>query len=105
MFDDLTWDAILQAWPWFGAAAAVFVFAVGLFIALRPKPKRKAEKAAKGADKKDWTLTGKLTLPILSQSERLYSKWRRLGFPLAQVASNTAKFVGEGRRYLKQKWL
>ena len=60
MFDDLTWDAILQAWPWFGAAAAVFVFAVGLFIALRPKPKRQAEKAAEGADKKDWTLTGRI---------------------------------------------
>ena len=60
MFDDLTWDAILQAWPWFGAAAAVFVFAVGLFIALRPKPKRQAEKAAEGADKSDWTLTGRI---------------------------------------------
>ena len=25
MFDNLTWDAILQAWPWFGAAAVVFI--------------------------------------------------------------------------------
>ena len=46
MFDDLTWDAILQAWPWFGAAAVVFVVAVGLFIALKPKPKRQPETAA-----------------------------------------------------------
>jgi hypothetical protein len=60
MFDDLTWDAILQAWPWFGAAAVVFIVAVGLFIALKPKLKRHPETAAEGADKKDWTLTGRI---------------------------------------------
>src|SRR5262245_56116854 len=60
MFDDLTWDAILQAWPWFGAAAVVFIVAVGLFIALKPKPKRQAEKAAESADKKNWALTGRI---------------------------------------------
>ena len=60
MFDYLTWDATLQAWPWFGAAAVVFVVAVGLFIALKPKPKPQAEKAAEGAGKKDWTLTGRI---------------------------------------------
>jgi hypothetical protein len=43
MFDDLTWDAMLQAWPWFGAAAVVFIVAVGSFIALKPKPKRQPE--------------------------------------------------------------
>ena len=40
MFDDLTWMQLLQAWPRFGAAVLVFVVAVGLFIALKPKPKR-----------------------------------------------------------------
>jgi hypothetical protein len=40
MFDDLKWDTILQAWPWFGDAAVVFVVAVRLFIALKPKPIR-----------------------------------------------------------------
>ena len=104
MFDDLTWDAILQAWPWFGAAAVVFIVAVGLFIALKPKLKRHPETTSTVSDKKDWTLTGKSTLPILRQSGSLCSKWRRLGFPLAQVASNTAKFVGEGQRYLRRRW-
>jgi hypothetical protein len=60
MFDDLTWDALLRAWPWFGAAAAVFVFAVGLFVALKSKPERQIENAAEGADKRDWTLTGRI---------------------------------------------
>jgi hypothetical protein len=44
---DLTWAVILQAWPWFIAAATVFVVAVGLVIARKPKlnrphPKRPA---------------------------------------------------------------
>ena len=62
MFDELTWDAILQAWPWFGAAAVVFVVAVRLFIALKPKPKRQPETAADAADKMGWTLTGRIDL-------------------------------------------
>jgi hypothetical protein len=61
MFDDLTWEAILQAWPWFGAAAAVFVVAVGLFIALA-KPKRQIEAAADADDRMGWTLTGRIDL-------------------------------------------
>jgi hypothetical protein len=60
MFDDLTWDVILQAWPWFGAAAVVFVVAVGLFIVLKPRSKRQAEKAAEGADKIGWKSTGRI---------------------------------------------
>jgi hypothetical protein len=62
MFDDLKWDTILQAWPWFGAAAVVFVVAVRLFIALKPKPKRQPETAADAADKMGWTLTGRIDL-------------------------------------------
>ena len=60
MFDDPTWDVILQGWPWFGAAAVVFVLAVGLCIVLKPRSKRQAETAAEDADKKDWTLTGRI---------------------------------------------
>ena len=59
MFDELTWDAMLQAWPWFGAAAVVFIVAVGSFIALKPKPKRQPETPA---DKMGWTLTGRIDL-------------------------------------------
>jgi hypothetical protein len=62
MFDDLTWDVILQAWPWFGATAVVFVVAVGLFIVLKPRSKRQAEKAAEGVDKIGWMLTGRIDL-------------------------------------------
>ena len=62
MFDDLKWDTILQTWPWFGAAAVVFVVAVRLFIALKPKPKRQPETAADAADKMGWTLTGRIDL-------------------------------------------
>ena len=61
MFDDLTWDAILQAWPWFAAAAIVFVVAVGLFIALKPKPKRQPETGS-AADEMEWTLTRRIDL-------------------------------------------
>jgi hypothetical protein len=60
MFDDPTWDVILQGWPWFGAAAVVFVLAVGLCIVLKPRSKRQAEKAAEGADKIGWILTGRI---------------------------------------------
>jgi hypothetical protein len=60
MFADLTWDAILQAWPWFGAAAVVFIVGVGLLIVLKPKSKRHLETADTAGDKKHWTLTGKI---------------------------------------------
>ena len=60
MFDDLTWDAMLQAWPWFGAAAVVFIVAVGSFIALKPKSKRQT--AGDAAEKMGWTLTGRIDL-------------------------------------------
>jgi hypothetical protein len=62
MFDDLTWNAMSQAWPWFGSAAGVFVVAVGLFVALKPKPKRFLETAADAADKMGWTRTGRIDL-------------------------------------------
>ena len=60
MFDDLTWGAILKAWPWFGAAVTVFFIAVGLLIAFKPKPK--SETAADDADNVAWTLTGRIDL-------------------------------------------
>jgi hypothetical protein len=62
MFDDLTWDAILQAWPWFAAAATVFIVAAGLFVALKPKPQRRPEKAADAGDNMEWTLTRRIDL-------------------------------------------
>ncbi len=60
MFDNLTWDAILQAWPWFGSAAVVFVLAVGLLIAFKRKSERQLEKTKTMTDKREWTLTGRI---------------------------------------------
>ena len=51
---------LLQAWPWFAAAATVFIVAVGSFIALKPKPERQA--AGDAAEKMGWTLTGRIDL-------------------------------------------
>jgi hypothetical protein len=96
MFDDLKWDTILQAWPWFGAAAVVFVVAVRLFIALKPKPIRQPETAADAADKMRWTQTGRIDLADPQDRSRhaiLESIWL-IGFessscdcPVVQVAS------------------
>ena len=104
MFNDLTWDAMLQAWPWFGAAAAVSAVAVGLFIALKPKPKRQPETAADTADNMEWTPTRRIDLadPELAGSfvleveesristsptgvEHREIRWRRATLPEAKV--------------------
>jgi hypothetical protein len=104
MFNDLTWDAMLQAWPWFGAAAAVFAVAVGLFFALKPKPKRQPETAADAADNLEWTLTRRIDLadPELAGSfvleveesristsptgvEHREIRWRRATLPEAKM--------------------
>jgi hypothetical protein len=50
----------LRAWPWFAAAATVFVVAAGLFIALKPKPQSQLERATDVADNMEWTLTGRI---------------------------------------------
>jgi hypothetical protein len=103
MFDDLTRDAVLQAWPWFGAAAVVFVIAFGLFIAVKPKPKRHPETATDASDRMGWKLTGRIDFdphPIgalvleveetrisMSQSgvEHCEIRWRRATQPEAKM--------------------
>ena len=108
MFDDLTWDAVLQAWPWFGAAAVVFVVAVGSFIALKPKAKRQPETAADAADNMEWTLTRRIDLAdpqaigafVLEVEETRISispsgvehreiRWRRATLPEAKMVLET----------------
>ena len=103
MFDDLTWDALLQAWPWFAAAATVLVVAAGLFIALKPK-QRKPDTAADAADGKDWIWTGRIDFadprlsgPFVLQVEecristsltgveRREVRWRRATLPEAKM--------------------
>jgi hypothetical protein len=60
MIDDLTWDAILQTWPWFGAAAGIFVVAVGMLIAVKPRSNAPSKTTDTVADRKDWRLTGRI---------------------------------------------
>jgi hypothetical protein len=60
MGDSLTWNAILQQWPWFAAAAAVLLVVVGLLILLRPKSKRQPNTVGIAADNKEWVLTGRI---------------------------------------------
>jgi hypothetical protein len=60
MSDIPTWNAILQQWPWFAAAAGVFVVAVGLLVALKPKSTRRSETAGIAPDTAKWTLTERI---------------------------------------------
>jgi hypothetical protein len=59
ILDGLTWDAILEQWP-FAAAALVFVIAVVLFIVVKPRSKQKPEVTDAGADKRGWVLTERI---------------------------------------------
>ena len=59
---NITWDAIFQQWPWFVAAGAVLVVAVGVFALLKPKSKVQFERAKVVGDGKDWTWTGRIDL-------------------------------------------
>jgi hypothetical protein len=56
----MTWDGIFQQWPWFGAAAGLFVIVVGGLALLKPKPKRQPETADTAADKREWISTGRI---------------------------------------------
>ena len=102
MFDDLTWSAILEQWPWFGGAAAVLVIAVGMLIAV--KPKSNAPKTTYTvADGKDWRLTGWIDFADSQPATGLVLEVEETRLPLAQVAPSTTKFVGEGERFLTQR--
>ena len=87
-----------------GAAAVVCVIAVGLYIALKPKPKRQPETVAHAADEKDWIFTGRfdfadpqsvgaLVLEVeetrISESpsgvEHREIRWRRATLPEAKM--------------------
>ncbi len=59
MSDVPTWNAILQRWPWFAAAAGVFVVAVALIV-LNPNSKRRREATAIAPEKTGWILTERI---------------------------------------------
>jgi hypothetical protein len=56
----MTWDAIVEQWPWFSAAAGVLVVVVGLVIVLKPKSKRHLKTTSSAADNEGWILTGRI---------------------------------------------
>ena len=60
MFDGLTWSANLEQWQWFGGAAAVFVIAAGMLIAVKPKSSAPSKTTDTVAVRKDWTPTGRI---------------------------------------------
>ena len=60
MRDSLTWNAILQQWPWFAAAAAVLAIVVGLLVLLKPNSKRQLNEAGSTTNNKGWVLTGRI---------------------------------------------
>jgi hypothetical protein len=60
MFDGPTWGANLEQWPWFGGAAAVFLVAVGMLIAVKPKSKGPSKTNDTSSVRKDWTSTGRI---------------------------------------------
>jgi hypothetical protein len=60
MLDGLTWAALLEQWPWFVAAAAVFLVAVGLLVVLAPKFRQEPKKASTQPVEGHWTLTGRI---------------------------------------------
>ena len=59
MFESLTGNALLQEWPWFAAAGAVLVAAIGFLIATRPRSPRLVDSNA-AADRMGWTATGRV---------------------------------------------
>jgi hypothetical protein len=56
----ITWEAILEQWPWFGAAAAVLVVVIGLLMLLKEKPKRQSNAIGSAADNREWVLTSRI---------------------------------------------
>ena len=60
MDDSVTWNAILQQWPWFAAATAVLVVVIALLVLFRPKSKRQTAITNSAGDNNGWTLTGRI---------------------------------------------
>jgi hypothetical protein len=104
MFDELTWDAILQAWPWFAAAATAFVVAAGLFVALKPKPQPQPEKATDAADNMEWTLTGRIDFANSHLGDFVLEvEETRTALPLLAALSIETS-VGPERRLRMRRW-
>ena len=104
MDDSVTWNAILQQWPWFGAATEVLVVVVGLLVLFRPKSKRGPATTSSAGDNKGWTLTGRIDfVDSHSYGEHCF-KSRKPELLIVQAVWSIGKFVGEGRHSMKSRW-
>jgi hypothetical protein len=94
MLDMPTWNAILQQWPWFAGAAAVFVVAIGSLIALKPPSKRQPETAAIDPDKTGWMLTERID----------FADNRAVGELVLQVEENRSIIGWTGLEHREIRW-
>ena len=60
MGDSMTWNSILEQWPWFAAAAGVLVVVIGLLVLLKPKSKRQLNATGSATNNKGWIVTGRI---------------------------------------------
>jgi hypothetical protein len=94
MSDIPTWSAILQQWPWFAAAAAVFVVAVGILIALKPNSKRQPETVGIDPDRTGWSLTERID----------FTDNRALGELVLQVEESRSIVGSTGLEHREIRW-
>jgi hypothetical protein len=80
----ITWEAIFEQWPWFGAAAAVLVVVIGLPILLKPKSKRQSNAIGSAADNKEWVLTGRIDFVDPHSAGECF-RWRKRGLLRVQA--------------------
>jgi hypothetical protein len=66
MFESLTWNALLQQWPWFAAAGAVLVAAIGYLVVTRPRSPRLVDSNA-AVDRMGWAATGRIDFTDFNQ--------------------------------------
>ena len=95
MGDSVTWNAILEQWPWFAAAAGVLVVVIGLLALLKPKSKRQLNTTGSATKSKGWIVTGRIDFVDPHSNGELCFKSRKPRLSIVQAASSVAKFVGE----------
>jgi hypothetical protein len=84
----------LQQWLWFAAAAAVFVVAVGLLIALRPNSKRQPETVGNDPDRNGLRLTERID----------FTDDRAAGELLLQVEESRTIIGSTGLEHREIRW-
>lgn len=99
----MTWEAIFDQWPWFGAAAGVLVVVIGLLILLKPKSERQPNTTGNAADNKEWVLTGRIDFVDPRSIGELVLQVEETRIVRVQAVWSIGKFGGEGRHWMKQR--